>query len=342
MKIFLLKILLGICLIYLFAQLIEKFNHPYTNNVWYGTKMNYLKSIQEKEKFNLFFLGSSTVYRQIDPIIIDRLNTQYRTKSFNLGAPATFSPQTYYLLEEILKDDELSKDLNYIVLDLMDINPILKDLKHQARSTYWVNWKELNFIRRVLASKKELNTIGKAVIIKDYIIAYIENTFNFMQYSEQILDRNYFDPRFLGKFKNGYYPIEDDIKEASSEKKNGLLQRKNDLQSNPQFLSNLANQSKNLKKVEVNQIHLDRLKDLIEKASVSGIKLIFLQSPRVVDSDVQALFDALPLSNKISLFGADTYPEFYAIENSFDKGHLNSKGADIYSEKLAFALNSMF
>ena len=47
------------------------------------------------------------------------------------------------------------------------------------------------------------------------------------------------------------------------------------------------------------------------------------------------VFDAIDIRHRIDLANPFEFPEFYAIENHFDGGHLNDQGARLLTRKLA-------
>ena len=61
--------------------------------------------------------------RQIDPYIFDstiRDQIKQDVSSFNLGSPATFCPQNYYLYEKFL-ESEISEKAKYCLVELMPV-----------------------------------------------------------------------------------------------------------------------------------------------------------------------------------------------------------------------------
>ncbi len=47
------------------------------------------------------------------------------------------------------------------------------------------------------------------------------------------------------------------------------------------------------------------------------------------------MFNHLPEANRLELDLYELYPELYSLDYSFDKGHLNQAGAEIFSRKFA-------
>ncbi|MCP3933638.1 MAG: hypothetical protein GY705_31610, partial [Bacteroidetes bacterium] len=114
MKYFLKNILLYF-LIYLGLSFIISICVPYHwGNPLYSVKISYLEKENDRP-FNTYFFGSSRVFRQFDPTLFDSLAhafTNEEIRSYNMGAPGTIVPQTYYLYERFL-NSELSNGVKY-------------------------------------------------------------------------------------------------------------------------------------------------------------------------------------------------------------------------------------
>ena len=73
-------------LLFVALQLVELAVPFYWGNSGFATKMGYLK--ESGLRYDTLFVGSSRVFRQVDPSIFDGA-TDGLTKSFNLGVSAT-------------------------------------------------------------------------------------------------------------------------------------------------------------------------------------------------------------------------------------------------------------
>lgn len=69
-----------------------------------------------------------------------------------------------------------------------------------------------------------------------------------------------------------------------------------------------------------------------------GIDLYFVLPPRLPEgmyAELNAVLDQLPSKNVIKLYKYPQHSEFYTSANSFDLGHLNDKGAYLFTTELA-------
>src|SRR5690554_4110142 len=162
MKQFVVRTLLFIALFVFIKQTINTFAPYYWGNPWFAPKIEYLETKKDSLP-NVLFFGSSRVYRQIDPSVFDKTFnnlTNNKTKSFNLGAPATFSPQSFYLYENFL-DSKLSQNADLMFLELTSIDLISDKLLHQERTRYWLNFIDFKFALKSIIYHPHLSLAKK-------------------------------------------------------------------------------------------------------------------------------------------------------------------------------------
>ena len=337
------KVLLYAVIVLLIAQLsklIFSLSY-YWGNPWYGSKIEFLKSKNTKDLPNTFFFGSSRVHRQIDPAKFDQTLDTISTlsvNSFNLGAPATFCPQTYYLYENFIQSD-IASNTKYVFMELMNIELINENVMHQSRTIYWQNFSTFKFVMKAIFSDDQVDWKHKFGYLVRYGISFIESQYRIGFLGQLIVKKTDFNREFVGPETNGYYPLESELKVTTNRIiKNDLVKRKSSLDGDTTSLSMIALSS--IKNFEdqtstPDSIHLEKINDLIKISKDKHIKLIFVLSPRNSSSRLVSLYKSIPASNKIDLSNAAEFPELYTKENTFDIDHLNTKGSEIYSTLLA-------
>ena len=150
MKSFVKKIILFVGIYLVITNVIFLFVPYHFGNPWYSTKVNFLEEKEKDISFNTFFFGSSRIYRQINPSVFDSICSSQKSlldkkiRSFNLGAPATFAPQTYYLYEKFL-DSKLSGKVKYCFLEISDVQRLPSDQLGQERTNYFIDLNTLLF-----------------------------------------------------------------------------------------------------------------------------------------------------------------------------------------------------
>lgn len=339
MKIFSYRLLLFL-IIYLFIGGLIRYFLPYHwGNPWYSTKIRHLESL-EKNNYNTLFFGSSKTYRQINPLIFDEkvnlLIPNQQIKSFNLGAPATFPPQTYYLLENFLKSP-LALNVKYVFLELDEVRNIGNYVLHEERTNYWVTQKEFLFSLSSFLHKSDISIKVKASAVKNFTISYIENIFHLGHFTSSLAKKNYYKKIYLGQIQNGFYSLEQDLIDSENEENNKICkQRRLDL-NNSEILKNLV-LSESLKinnpVAHFNKINHSRILSLTHLCEKNNIELILIIPPRQTVQSIRRLSKILP-NQIIDMSDPREFPALYQKTNSFDVAHLNNKGAKLYSKLLA-------
>lgn len=346
MKKFVIKLSVFIFIYLLVSNFLFLFVPYHYGNPWYSSKVKFLELDNNYEKYNTCFFGSSRVYRQINPNVFDSVvnNTANRNvKSFNLGAPATFSPQTYFLYKKFLKS-ELSRNVKTCFLELSNIQKIPTDQLGQERTNYYVNTGVFLFVVRSFFENKNIDFLRKIYYSSCYFRCYIENLFHLGHFKEALLTSNYYSKNYLGNKKDGFYPIDIEFSETKNKPlKDNFLKRREDLKDNLEVLyekallykKNDSLTNKNFSSFDNN--NLNKIMNLIQLSKDKGIHLFVILSPRTTSNELISLSKHIPEEHFINMSEPDKYPSFFKLKGSFDLGHFNSEGAFDYSKKIADA-----
>jgi hypothetical protein len=329
----------GFSIIYLVInQLVLMCGNYYWGNQWYAAKIQYLES-QSGKLPNTYFFGSSRVYRQINPNTFDKIynkGSNFKRKSFNLGAPATFCPETYYLFEKFIKSD-IATDVDLVFMELMPVNLISENLMLQERTTYWQNRTDMGFILESVYNNPALSLKEKFKGAKDYTLCYAFNLFDFSHLKQKLFIENE-NVDYIGPKNNGYYSLDYNLEITKNEKvRKDLLQRKKAIKLDSIFLKERVLEiirNHNSKNINFDEINLKRILTLINISKEKGIDLIFVLPQIVIDKDLITLSKLIPKRNLIDLSDPKKFPQLYYTHNVFDVGHLNDKGAAIFTELL--------
>lgn len=337
MRRFILKISLFVVIILVLCNAIKIFVPYHWGNAYYSVKIRHL----EKQKIfpHAVFFGSSRIYRQVDIAVFDSTYSALsgeRIRSFNLGAPATFCPQSYFLFEHFLRSDA-AKEVKYAFLEITDIDIIGSEVMHEARTNYWHNVRDYYFVLNSVLNNQSLGLAKKCEYFRHYTVSYLENTFNIGHFGEMMVNDHYYDPIYLGESGNGYMSLEEELRTSTNKNvRKNLIQRVKSLKQKG-LDQRAAEAKKYLQKplVAYDHIHLNRIQQLQAMARAKGVKLIFILCPRSVNAYSGSLYQALPHSQKIQLASPQLFPELYEKHLSYDIGHLNEKGSKIFSALLA-------
>lgn len=331
MKKFLINFILFLLPFIIIHIVLSNFLNPYSGNTLYETKIKHVR--QNKSKYNTLIFGSSRMYRHIDTKLMDSIMTDYSFSSFNLGTPGTFNPEVYFLYKNFL-NSSYSSQYQYTFIELTPLIPATHINMTSDRGTYWLNLDNLNFsLRYILHSKIGKNKLKE---IFYYILTYLYKIGNLSKY------KSFFRINSNSEYKHiinnqGYYSLNRSMKH-NSKPKNSYKQRLENFLRDTTKLQKRINISKQVKiphKKYFNAVHLKRLKGFIKESEQKGIHIFFVIPPRLTDyKEIRAIQNFLPKKNIIDLSNAKKYPKLYKVEYSFDIGHLNDKGANLFTKYL--------
>jgi len=322
-------------------NLVMNFLFQHNFNDRYHQKISFVQH-KKRGTYNTFFIGSSRTYRHVIPALFDSLTSaSEQHHSFNLGSPATFVPQTFYLLEELLSDRFLPEDGPVTVfLEMMHPADFTMTNLFTQQSYYWCNWKNLSFLYTYQAAKSKSFMEKAEVISRSFTSGFLHHFgFNFLPSHAEL------DVNWLGPLRDGYLSLEEEQRSYHG-KPNEMDQRRKAFLADPDSLDKRAVNARTAYRRQVISVKpgysilLQKMQDLIQEAQLKNVRLIFLIPPRLGTPDYDELLyikSRLPEKNDIELGDPDKYPDFYNKELSFDIGHLNAKGAALYTAALANA-----
>lgn len=303
-----------------------------------NTKVQFLK--EKKINPSAYFIGSSNTLRHVIPHSFNQLIGKDSSFAFNFGVDGVLPPKSFHVLENLLKHDET---IDYIFLEINGFDYLPEHYFIPTRRKYYYKFQDLWMSYRYLFSGNFSLKIKLGMTVK-YMIAYIENAFKIGMRTDLIKflhGKNVFGYVFLGKNKDGYYPLPGT--HTKDEKvKNQLPAYTDQLISD---FTTVYNNIETIDKVKYNTYLREVLLEQMERAEERNIKLYFLLNPVKCEfhevADIVALFYSLPATNRIDMANPLAYPELYKLENRWDEGHLNDQGAKIYTQKLADAFNKL-
>lgn len=220
-------------------------------------------------------MGSSRLYRHLNPMIFDNKLKQYEISTFNLAAPGTFNPEIYYLLERFIETNK-NKNLKHVLVELQSLNQILRKNLKTTRNYYWHSLKSISYsIKTISCTNLELKT--KIKVIAKYIISYIYK--KIYSYKGVVSKKKNQNLSSIGKNKDGFYSLNDEMNDngGSSELRERFTKFHHDREPLKQRLlfAKLAFSSKNVRQ-NINTPHLKKLIDLINKAKEKGAHIIYI------------------------------------------------------------------
>lgn len=304
---------------------------------WGSIQMNTkLKFLKEKNfDYKIYFIGSSVTFRHVIPSVLNKALGEESNYAFNLGADGTLPPETFHVMDYLLEAD---KTVDYIFFEINSFHHLPEHVFIPTKTKYYFHIKDLllsykYFLSSNLVWFKKLGMAGK------YTILYLENLFKVgmrADYIKFINGKNVFGYDLLGKKQDGYLTLPN------------LMTKDKQIQKQMPSLLKKYKQSYEVGYTKLKENRLDDnynqtlstlLVEQIKKAEAKGVTVIFILNPinHVFDKaeEMVALLQSLPEKNRIDLANPYKYSDLYKVENRWDEGHLNSKGAQLYTQELA-------
>ncbi|MDW3192750.1 MAG: hypothetical protein R8G66_10305 [Cytophagales bacterium] len=289
-------------------------------------KLNFLQ--KQNIQYDVLFLGSSRSFRNTDPMVFDSLTG---LKSFNVSLPGTQPPELYMIVEHLINQKADSADQTYII-ELIDVHQAFIKNDMSVRRNYWMTLDNYQFGLANFMEKRAPRTLLR------YTESVIQAQTKFGMGRQQFQSmRKKRDTQFaLGPLQNGHINFSNQIRLginlASIEVRKERFEA-DTLELWERRKRVLAEMNSPLKLPNV--VHLQKIKDLIHRASEKNIKLVFVRVP--IQEHVWGLFNDIPNGHKLDLGHPLKYPELYMSKFHFDHGHLSSQGAEFYTRLLSEA-----
>jgi hypothetical protein len=331
MKIFIKKILLFFIPLFAAGIIGDHLRNPYYGNKVHSQKINILK--EHAGEFNTVFMGSSRVYRQLNPELFDSLLTHLNLHTYNLASPASFNPESYFLYEQLLEEDNLQ--LKYAILEIAPMADIGVVNVASQKSFYWQSVNSLQYCYDYL-QKSRLPSGERTNVISKYLLSYLIGKLDLTRFSVSESKKEEITYNLLKTSRDGYMALDDDPNSSRRLVKFGSDTTVAQKRINAASFISTRDYTK-----QFNQAHFAKLTELKEKSRLKGITLKFLIPPKLSSySELMALRQQMP-DDVIELASYAQYPEFYLSRYTFDEGHLNKTGSKLLTATLAEKFNTL-
>jgi hypothetical protein len=316
------------------------------------------------DAYDLLFVGSSAVFRHVDPALFDELTAAggRPTRSYNLGVAAMEGLETLYALKRVLELDRGT--LRWIVLDARTQGHALSGDNHlTARVAAWhdlpttwlaaslvvqspqpVAWKVDQLRRHLVAALYRLGNVGR---LRDVLEPLL--TGNPESRADATRERAANQAMERGRALDGFSPLDWAIGRATPSQRRDLYERRQAwVQESAELLDALTGQRAHTRPLltmdgsiredqELTAAEQTLLRQLVATVEERGIRVVFLNCP-----DVRQLGylerAGLALGIVPGLLDTDDperYPALFRTKFRFDRDHLNEQGAAIYTRVLA-------
>ena len=311
-------------------------------------KLNSFKA--DTDFYNTIFIGTSRTYRHISPAVFDKLTG---LKSYNLGYGGLYPFRSYDLINKVLKNTPAYNNIKNIFIELELFDPLKGNFNsNPAKFSITVN-KYRIIIGTVLFSSMPVKNKLSYVYYYSLLFFYKYAGFGIMHRIKQ--HTGLLAPRHLSSAEmNKYAALMNSNKGFLSLDDEQVLLRNNEVTAtrkqflrNPdailkQFITEYPQKVKYKTTDEFDRYVLNTAESLTQ----SGKKVYFILPPRLrYFATAYTLKQKEALEKKgfiiFDLSSPRQYPGFYTKENSFDRMHMNERGAMLYSIALSQQYNNM-
>ena len=286
---------------------------------------NYAKKLHHFEKnnknYNTVFYGNSLINRQLNPRTFDE-HTKKKTKSFNLAWDATPQHESSFLIEEFLKTNKVDRVIVPVTgaMGIHDVN------LHTTRVSYFLNKQSLSFAFKYFKGKGDQHY--------NHVLSYLEKLLC-VNRIKHIIEFNRGVSKLEKPWKEGrgFYALDKEFFGENSKKNQapGYVKEKFKYEKKLKAQKKAMGNKYVLKdRDHVLQEECKRLEEIGKKYNTDIIFLFFPNSPVYKHFDVEK-----------SIYVGDgiDFQEYYTFENRYNRGHLNSVGAEMFSKRVAEKFN---
>lgn len=360
-----LVVMVGCCL-WIGAQL------PPAPQSWTTAKLQ--DFAEHKDEYDLVFLGSSQLYRHVDPVLFDEILSEagYSVRSFNFGVPGMGALENRWILRKILAMKPAK--LKTIVFDapipgvlLGGMNHITPRVKswHDLSTTrlsvklIWetgmsTSWKLDMTWRHLVSFGYQLCNIGS---VRELLDMQMEGTA-----AERAEDRKYRvtdGPGGLGENGRGFVSMDQAVRAVPDsdpfqrkmlmdryrkmqEGMDGFVKRLKQNPNRPRPLLEYTGQPREVQQLLPTELEI--VADLVKLAEDAGIDPIFTNAPDIRQKEyfVTEAEKAGVIPTLIDLDDPEKHKNLLAPELRFDELHLRESGAVLYTEALAWEVADHF
>jgi hypothetical protein len=312
-----------------------------------GTSANKLAAYAgTADQYNTVALGSSRVFRQVDPTSFDARMAElgYGTSTFNFGVAGMTAIEARDYLRRIL---ELAPEtLEFVVIAPEEVRGELKD--NNVDSVRTIAWHDTtNTVMALRAAwNGEDDFDDKASYIYNHLAAYVTNftgTGEFL--ADLALDADPDEIFDVGLRGNGWLSLDDREEMSNDTAARSLRQRRRRLEQNvgeegfPRLVAGLTSavEAVDANPPSLGSMEADYLADLVDLVRAAGAEPLFLVPPggeyrggwlhsAEAAGAIPVLFD---------FNDPRPYPDLFTYEAWFDQNHLNEAASVRFSTYLA-------
>jgi hypothetical protein len=302
-----------------------------------GVRAEYART--HPASYDTLIVGTSRTARQIAPEVFDRAMAERHapTRSYNIGLAGLWPPEDGYLIERTLAGREVP--LRFLVVECNPIRLGIPDeYQDTARAVYWHDAARMRILwnraKAQSADEKKQKKRGKAIrrnlpALAVHARHWLWNALRLGRGAElslDALDARQRPTEAVGPRGDGYRPIPAHLPDISGR---ALARYEAELADTPRGADRYQRADTE------SQVELHRKRALAERY---GAELV-LVAPPVPGRTFQPLLGDRQIF--LDFADPDRFPELFAPEHRLDEGHLNARGAELYSRAVGLALGAI-
>lgn len=291
---------------------------------------------EHADDFDLLFVGSSRVYREINPVLVDAVFAErgVELRSWNYGIPGVNLPETVFVLDEILA--RRPERLKWVVIELQETDPAFQEenelTDRQVRwHTPYATW---FMLRAVLGSERAWDE--KAVAAWSHVHHFAHRACNMGRALPAVRARlkPWLVRPYLGAENTGFTTLDVDARAQPRR----YRERAEDFRTRDEELEErLAALRAELDAgPRPDPLAEEMLRLLTARARRAGVEPIYvLMAP---GWHALSAYRAAAEREGVALLAyndPDRHPELYDPRNMYDLDHLGGRGASLFSRTLA-------
>ena len=287
-----------------------------------------LRRFDGETEYDLVFLGSSRIYRAFDPHVFDEeLEARgCEVSSFNLGVGSMRPHEMNNMLDEVLK--RRNSRLRFVVIELMDWSPtVLSGMETHDRTVHWHTTEEAwSAAETVWHSRQDL--VARFEGLTNLATIWLRRQLNHGRGLVWVHEKRGVAP--IDASGSGFIALDNETGAYYEQRRARFLRKYRDISLEQIRKIDAANK----KPASLDRFNLDALLTQQARVKAAGLVPIYvLPNVRWGTPDLHLLEQHL--ENVLFFNDTKKYPELYREEHYFDRGHLNQKGAVIFSRLLA-------
>ena len=292
------------------------------------------------ERVNTIFAGSSHMYRQFDPALLDSImNTNgISTLTLNLGMDGMYALETHLVVERIL--EMRPPNLELIILELQQIIPIHPDIFSTVRVARYHDFTRTFAVCKMYLENDKCRPHLKITELANRLMLFTKHIMLWgrglelleihMNHSYKINSHKYSDDSVF----TGFQPLDDDLDAVRPDKRRRYHKWRQEFlapagqerfRKHIEFLERERANEREIEKSE--EANVTFWLDLVQQCQSEGIHCVFVVPPGAIG--LKYIAEEIRSNNNIvlELNSPSVFPALYQVGHWHDHGHLNEKGA---------------